>query len=156
MAGGEASDIRAPYPDGPFLLTFGPHDVPDPGGAAADKIMEQIYAPFKFRPVRAEVSAHLVTDADSSFKISLFDDTATAQYILGTNTTTGLVVTATARGAGLCMQQDGGDSTFDDTITINAGAKLSFEYTAGNGDVVEGLVLRLWVKPMARADGYPS
>ena len=144
MAGGSASDLRAPYPKGAqslLCLEFGPFDVPD--AAQTDEIVDKLTVPFAFKAVFAEVTALKVTDANASFSINIQDDTGTPKELI-----TNFVVTATALGVGLLDVINGLDSEVDATETIYAGAILALSYTSGASDVALSVKVRLWVRPV--------
>lgn len=139
MAGGSASDIRAPYPKGEdslVCLTFGPFDVPD--AAQTDEIVEKLTIPFGFKAVRAEVTALAVVAGGTTFTVNLQDDTGTPQVLIAD-----AAVADVSLGAGSAESL-----TVVKTITVNAGAVLSFTYTSVSGDTAIGVKLRVWVKPI--------
>lgn len=144
MAGGTASDIRAPYPKGDaglVCITFGPVEVIASKGTAnaADYVFDQFTVPFSFKPVRAEYTAEDITIGNANLVVNIEDDTGTAKVIVDD-----AALTAITAGAGV-----GAALTIANReLVINAGAVLIASYSSKAGDTTTALKLRLWVKPV--------
>lgn len=138
MAGGTAADIRSAWPkgeDGLILLQSLPCDV---AASKTDHRWDQLLVPFAFKAVRAEMCAEEVVDANASCTFTVLDDTGTPKKVINAQATTAITDGSSARAA----------LTVDKSVTILAGALLSFEYTSTGSDTSRNLVIRLWVKPI--------
>jgi hypothetical protein len=137
MAGGNANDLRAPYPkgeDGWVCIPLGPVSAGN-GETGATKFATTV--PFGFYPRKAYFSAQVVT---SDPTITIQDDTGTPQVIVSAVTLTAIVDESSA------VQ----DLTITEAVKatqINAGAELHVLITTDAGDVVTLGQVLLWVKP---------
>lgn len=138
MAGGTAADIRTPWPkgeEGLVLLQSNPVTVQ---ASKTGHQWDQMLVPFAFKPVRAEICAESITDADASCAFTVQDDTGTPKKVIDAAATTAMADGSSVRAA----------LTVDKTVTIFAGALLDFLYTSTGSDASVNLVIRIWVKPI--------
>lgn len=138
MAGGDANDLRAPWPkgdDGVMVLEFGPVNIE--ASKASDHIFDTMTAPFAFRVIKGEVSSQTLTE-NTGITINLQDDSSTPQELVSDAGLSAIVA-----GAGGVTAV-----TVSKTITINAGALLYASYKSGSTDTSVQTKLRLWIKPV--------
>ena len=140
MAGGDANNLRRPYPNGAdsiAIIQSGPLVQAAAAALTAYRWCE-LTVPFKCRVVHAERTAGLVTDADADGVLTVFDDSGTPKVVVPSQ-----AITALAAGVATAKTL-----TIDPSLVLNAGALLRFEATTGDaGDQIVGLVVTLWVVP---------
>jgi hypothetical protein len=78
MAGGDANLYNLPYPNGPYMLTFGPFDL---SASKTDHIVDSMTMPFRGRAVKAEFTASILTET-TAITINLEDDSTSAKVVI--------------------------------------------------------------------------
>lgn len=139
MAGGTASDIRAPYPKGEDSLVcieVGAFTIE--ASKSADYVVDKQTIMFAFKPKKAELTATNI-DVTNGVTLNIEDDSATPQVIVSDE-----AITAITAGAGKLQAL----TIDDDTMTINAGAVLVTSYGSGASDAGLDVKVRLWVEPV--------
>ena len=136
-AGGNANDLRSPYPNNEYCIEFGPFDVK--GNQDTSVTVQSKLVPFACKPVRCDWSAEFVEITSGALTVNIEDDTATAKSIVTDQT-----LVATASGAAIAAAL-----TLKKSETIYAGAQLKCSYVAENvSNTAKGVSIRLWVEPV--------
>lgn len=137
MAGGNANDIRQPWPvgkDGLFPIYSKTFDMSQ--SHASDYVVDQQKAPFAFTVEEADFCADAVTEA-AGITVNVEDDTSTPKVVVADAGVAAITAGASARTA----------LTVDKSKVIYAGALINFSYKSGSGDSGTNCQIRLWVKP---------
>ena len=140
MAGGNAADIRAPYPKGEgsvVEITLGPADV---ATGKTDHLVDQWQAPFAFRVQYVHFTAELCT-LDTGISVHIFDDSATPLVIVNDDELEAIVAGATD------LQKLAVVSL---TQVFNAGALITLSITTdgGGSEVLTNGKIRMGVVPV--------
>ena len=139
MAGGNASDIRTPWPKGElgwYLIEFGPVDIPD-SAKSADEHFDQFQTHFAFHAMECRATSLNVSETNA-ITINIEDDSGTAKVIVAD-----AAITAYTQGDGHNEKL-----TVVKSVKILAGAIVKCSYKSGASDTTLGLKIRLWVKPI--------
>lgn len=144
MAGGNANDIRAPYPKGgdsvvPLIFS----GLTKVGAQTGTIVLASMTLPFSCKCVYAEAIAGqtAVTDADADTALLVQDDTAGTTKKWVNNVTSGNTLTALAAGARRQF-------VVDKSVELYAQSILQVAMVFGDaGDVFDGLTIVLWVQP---------
>ena len=138
MAGGNASDVRQPWPMGEDSVLVFPVAFGAVTEGAAKVTLATFTLPFAAYCEKAEMSLASVTDTDGDSLVIVEDDTAvtTKKWVsagdLGTTSATPVTK----------------DLAVDKSVLINAGAVITVSVTGGDaGDAVGAGCLFLWLKP---------
>lgn len=134
MAGGNANDIRQPWPNGLFPFHSKTFDMSQ--SHATDYIVDEQEVPFAFTVEKAEFCADAVTEA-AGITVNVQDDTGTPKEAITNAGIAAITAGASARQA----------LTVDKSKVFYAGALLQFSYITGAGDSGTNCQIRLWVKP---------
>lgn len=140
MPGGDANDIRTPYPKGAdsvVLLQSKTFSV----AAGVDGRVDEFTLPFACKCIKAELTADEITDTDGDATVTVEDDTS------GTSKKW---VSASTFGATHAMNASVARSlTVVPNITFNAGALVRIGVvTTDAGDLITNGCVRLWVQPV--------
>jgi len=134
MAGGDANDLRAPWPKGEqgwLLLQLGPFDIQNNDSAES---RFEMTVPFGFKPKKAYHTSRIVT---STPVVTIQDDSGTPKKIVDSAALAAVADEATTE-----------EELTVGSVEINAGAKISVLSTAGASEDTTQSMINLWVEPV--------
>jgi len=138
MAGGNASDLRAPWPHGSnnYVIKLGPCALI--ASKTKDFIVEKFQLPFAVKVKKAYVTAQEVA-ITNAITLNIVDDSSTPVEIV-----TDHALAAVTAGAGSYVAM----TVASPNTVLNAGALIEFSYGSGVGDTGTDVAVILLCEPV--------